>query len=124
MLVLRVFGLLGGLGAGIGKARLGDLQRFQHLFGAADDPHRLAAPLDDLEVARRDLGEIDLDRRAGGLGALGRQHAGDEGDRRPEAGDAAGDRSGDHEVAPRLVWFFLIVHRDGMVMVGRESVRF
>ena len=68
------------------------------------------------------LRDVDFDRRAGRLGALGGQHAGDEGHRGADAGGAADDRGGDHQVAPRLVYFFLLAHGDGVVVVGGAKV--
>jgi hypothetical protein len=44
-----------------------------------EDPHRLAAPLDDHHVARGELVDVHLHRRAGGQGPLGRGEAGHEG---------------------------------------------
>src|SRR5438034_908127 len=87
-------------------------------------PRRFAAPLDRRELTWADSGKVDVDRRAGGLRALRRPHAGHERGRRAHAGRAADDRRRDQQVAPRPVYFFLIVHGDGSGWAARESVRF
>ena len=65
------------------RFRIGDLviklrQGIEHVLGAIDDPDRLAAPLDGHHLTRLELGDVDLDRRTGGLGSLRWQHAGHE----------------------------------------------
>jgi hypothetical protein len=47
-------------------------------LAAIDDPHRLASPFDGHHLARLEAADVDFDRRAGRLGPLGRQHAGEE----------------------------------------------
>ena len=67
------------LGLRVGELRVELRQRGQLLGRAAHDPDRLAAPFDGELLARLDAADVDLDRRAGGAGALGRLEAADEG---------------------------------------------
>jgi hypothetical protein len=73
--ILRLHVLL-GLRIGHRVIELG--QGFQHLRRAVDDPHRFASPLDRHHLAGLEGADLDFDRRAGCLGPLGRQHAGEE----------------------------------------------
>src|SRR6185503_10118620 len=114
--VLCVLRLLGSFRCRVGQPRRDGFQGLEHFLGAADHPDGLAAPLDDRELARRNLRDVGLDRRAGGARTLGWPHAGNEGHRGADPGDAAGDRARDHQVAPRLVYFYFFIHGDGVVV--------
>jgi hypothetical protein len=87
-------GVLVALRRGVGHLGLGLLQAGQLLGRAAHDPDRLASPLDGELLAGLQGADVDLDRRAGGLGALGRREGADEGHRggqTPDRTGAAGD---------------------------------
>ena len=55
-------------GLGVGDLVFSLFQAGEHVFTAADDPHRLAAPLDRAHFARLQVGHIHLNRCAGCLG--------------------------------------------------------
>jgi len=84
------------------RHRVGDLlvrlvERRQHLGRAAQDPHRLATPLDGHHLAGGKLADIGLDRRASGAGPFGRRQAGDEGNGSGRGADSPGRGSRDQE---------------------------
>src|SRR5262249_33299080 len=70
VLVLAVRRLLRRVGIRIGEPRIELRQRLEHRLRAIDDPHDLAAPLDVDLLSGLELGDVDVDGRAGGLRAL------------------------------------------------------
>src|SRR5262249_53248361 len=104
--------------------RIGALDRLEHFRRAPHHPDRLAAPLDNAQLAWREVRDVLGHRRTGRLGALGRPHARHEGDRGADSGSTAYEGGCDDEIAAGLVHFSLLVHGDAFVMATRESVRF
>jgi hypothetical protein len=76
--------LFTGIALGVGVGQFGGVlgQRGHHLGRTAHDPDRLATPFDGLLLAHLQVGDVDLDRRTGGLGSLGRREGADERHRR------------------------------------------
>ena len=67
---LQYAGCCGIVGIRVGEPGIELGQRREHRRRAVEHPAHLAAPLDGDDLARLDLADVDLDRRAGGLGAL------------------------------------------------------
>ncbi len=109
-LALDVIGLHRALRLRVGDLVVDLLQRLDHFLGAVNDPHRLAAPLDAHHLARGELADIGFDRGAGRLGALGGEHAGQEGHRRCDRRHAAHGRSGENQVPPAAIHFLVTAH--------------
>jgi hypothetical protein len=85
-------------------------QRIQHVLGAIDDPHRLAAPLDGHHLTWLELADIDFDRSACCLGAFGRKQAGDERHKRGDRTSTAHGCGRNDQTPPSAVHFSLIAH--------------
>jgi hypothetical protein len=109
-LVLAILRLHVLVGLRIGHRVIELGQRFEHVLAAVDDPHRLAAPLDGHHLTGLELADIDFNRRAGCLGPLGRQHAGQERHERSQRPRPADGSSRDDKSPPSAVHFALIAH--------------
>src|SRR5450759_2505593 len=74
------------------------------------DPHRLAAPFDDLLLARGKIADVDLDRSPHGLGALRRKHEGGKRSRHTRGRHAASASGGNDEIASAVTHALIIAH--------------
>ena len=79
-MVFCVFGglvLIKLLGLRIDQFVVVPFNALEHFGGATQDPDRLAAPFDNLHVARGDFGQVDLDRCPCRLGFFRRREGAD-----------------------------------------------